>query len=702
MIKNIDQKVFGLQTKNTTYVLKINEEGLVENLYWGKRMEYLEDFLDVTSSNPAINVHGPQLYREECSSFGGMRFKETSMKVTFFDGVRDFRYQVEDVKIDQNHLELVLTDIYYPFAVHLHYEVYEEEDIIRKWRVAENRGEEPVVLERMYSAEYGLPGSGYQSVNYNGYWAAEFQAYNESVEAGKKVYESLNGLTAHSANPFFLVHKNATETEGEVYYGALEYSGNFKTVIEAVNTGYLNILIGISDTDFAWTLQGGENFETPAVYSGYSRRGFEEMSHTLHRFCTKHMMPEYLAGKPLPVLYNSWYSTTFDVQCRDQIELARRAAKMGVELFVVDDGWFEGRIDDTAALGDWYVDKNKFPNGLQELIEEVNNLGMKFGLWIEPEMTNPKSRLYEKHPDWIYRYDTREVLMGRNQYELDMANPEVVDYLIEVFDKLLKENHIEYIKWDMNRYASEMASRSRDKSQWKELWFRNTKGVYRLIDELRKRHPHVEFEACASGGGRVDYGAMKYFDEYWPSDNSDALDRLFMQHWYSYFYSVRYMRAWLTDDFGMNHRKIPLQFSMYCAMCGVLGIGTDLNKTSDEKLEQMAGYISVYKQIREIVQLGDIYRLNSLAEGDFHAVQYVKEDRSVVFVFLDHERYGNPYFHVRLRGLKENQKYRVAMKEEEMYKSGAYLMNMGIPVLLKGDYDSLLIQLEEADEKEQK
>lgn len=691
-----DDKLFALQTRNTSYILGLTEEGLIENRYWGKKIENPDDFLDVSSSNRTINVSGPQLYREECSSFGGMRFKETSMKVTFADGVRDFRYKLKDVKADERHLELVLQDICYPLAVHLHYEVFEEENIIKKWRVLENTGGDPIVLERICSAEYGLPGAGYETINYNGRWGAEFLAHSEPVRAGKKVYESLYGLTAHTVSPFFLVHKHAEGTRGDVYFGALEYSGNFKTVIEAVNCDYLNILTGISDTDFSWTLHEGESFETPAVYSGYVSNGFEEMTHTLHHFCFRHMMPEVLAEKPLPVLYNSWYSTTFDVQCEEQIALAKRAAKMGVELFVVDDGWFDGRCDDTAALGDWYVDKKKFPEGLQKLIREVNALGMKFGLWIEPEMTNKKSRLFEEHPDWIYCYPTREVLMGRNQYELDMSNPDVVDYLIGLFDKLLLENNIEYIKWDMNRYAAEMGSKNCASSQWKELWFRNTQGVFRLIRELRQRHPHVEFEACASGGGRVDYGAMKYFDEYWPSDNTDALDRLYMQEWYSYIYPVKYMRAWLTDDFGMDQRKIPLQFSMYSAMCGSLGIGTDLNKTSDERLEALAEYIKVYKEIRETVQLGDVYRLSSFNDGDLHAVQYVRGKESAVFAFLDHERYGNALYNLKLRGLRPEKRYSLVINGNENTKTGAFLMQAGISLILKGDYDSLLIRLKEA------
>ena len=695
-IQQIGNRVFGLQTKNTSYVIGVEPNGLLETLYWGKKIENLEDFQEYTAEDHKVpNLFGPQVIPEECSSFGGLRYHDTSMKVVFADGTGDFRYRVEKVLQDGEHLEIVLKDIFYPFAVHLHYEVFPENDIIKKWRVAENLGETPVELESFYSGEYSLPGNDYQTWNFNSRWGAEFRGHSDPIRAGKKVYESLYGLTGHNANPFFLVHKDAGETFGDVYYGALEYSGNFKTVIEAVNSEYLNILIGISDTDFSWSLQPGESFETPAVYSGYSDQGFEKMSQTLHRFCLEKLMPSYMAEKPLPVLYNSWYATTFDVRVKDQIALAETAAKLGVELFVIDDGWFDGRNDDTAALGDWYVDLSKFPNGLSELITAVKNLGMKFGIWIEPEMTNKKSKLYAAHPDWIYRYDNREVLMGRNQYELDMSNPEVVEYLIDIFDKLLTEKDIDYIKWDMNRYAAEVGSRNRDSSEWKEIWFRNTQGVYRLIRELRKLHPHVEFEACASGGGRVDYGAMRYFDEYWPSDNSDPLDRLYMQENYSFFYPIKYMRSWLTDDFGMDNRSVPLQFAMYTAMCGSLGIGTNLNETSEEKKEIIKDYVDVYKRIREVVQFGDLYRLKSFTRDEIHAVQYVKNERSVVFVFLDHEQYGKKYYCLTLRGLDQDKNYRIRMNGSEQVKNGGYLMNKGIYVELKGDYDSLLMELEE-------
>ena len=437
-VKGYKNEIYALQTRHTSYIIRVGEDRIPENVYWGKRIDRIEDFAGEASPAP-VNMQAPHCLREECASFGGMRFKESSMKVCFADGVRDFRVGRVYAETEENRLELVLEDECYPFRVRLCYEVFEEEDVIKKWRIVENTGEAPVVLERIFSAQFGLPGTGYESLNYNGRWGMEFQAVSEKITSGKKVYESFHGLTAHGNNPVFIVHKGLEEpfreNQGEVWFGSLEYSGNFKTIVEAVDAGFLNIVIGINDTDFAWTLKGGESFEAPAVYAGYTDGGLEDMSHRMHRFCRRHLMPSGLADKPLPVLYNSWYSTTFDVKCEEQIALAEKAARLGVELFVVDDGWFVGREHDRAGLGDWYVDRKKFPQGLKPLTEAVRGLGMRFGLWIEPEMVNPESRLYRLHPDWIYRYQTREVLMGRNQYILDMSRQEVREYLADFLQK---------------------------------------------------------------------------------------------------------------------------------------------------------------------------------------------------------------------------------------------------------------------------
>lgn len=677
-----------MNTRNTSYVMALDDDGVLQCLHWGGLTSNAGDYLGYKI--PVRRKRG-DTPREECSSFGTMHFKETSLKVRFDDGVRDFRPGFEGWKLDGDHLVITLKDIHYPFSVKLHYQVYEEEDIIEKWREAVYEGNGTMVLERFHSAEFSLSGTGYDSINFNGNWGREFDAASSRVTAGKTIYESLFGLTGHMTSPFFIVHRGADEEKGEVYFGTLAWSGNHKIVVEATPHDYTSILAGMSDTDAEIRIRRNDPLETPHVYAGYSANGFDAMSNHLSAFARQYIMPKTLRHKPLPVLYNSWYATTFDVKVEEQTALAEKAARMGVELFVVDDGWFKGRDHDRAGLGDWTPDEKKFSRGLAPLIEQVNALGMTFGIWIEPEMVNPDSDLYRKHPDWIFRYSTREIITSRNQYYLDFSNPDVIMYLKGCFDKLLAENNIAYIKWDMNRYIAEMGSSTCNPGEFKELWLRNTRGVYELRGYLLEKYPQVEFEACASGGGRVDYQALAFFDEFWPSDNTDPLDRLFIQENYSLVYPIKYMRAWLTDDFGMDDRKIPLRFGMHSAMCGSLGIGCDLNKRTAEEQEEIAGYIAEYKLLRDTIQFGELHRLKSLIRDEIQAVQYTGKKQTVLFVFLERERYGKKDHHIKLRGLDPNGKYRFTQDGIFYEKTGAFLMQNGLYLTLKGDYASDMI-----------
>lgn len=692
-----DGKLFALHTKNTSYVFFLDDDGILVHLYWGKRIDRLEDF-DVSTMEGEQGYHpNTDKKMEECSSYGMMRYKETSMKVEFSDGVRDFRYKVKEWKEEGNHLKIVLEDIFYPLRITLHYVVYEEENIIEKWRQAENLGDESIRLERFYSAEYTLPGKGYKSVNYNGTWADEMKPFEDTLCAGKKVYESLRGATAHVANPVFIIHKNAKEQQGEVWFGALAYSGNFKVVAEQTPYDYLNVQIGMSDTDFLWTLHKGDKFTAPSVYAGYSNKGFARMSHQMHRFAHAHIMPESTAKNPLRVLYNSWEATTFDVTCEGQMALAKKAAEAGAELFVVDDGWFGQRSSDHLGLGDWYVNEEKFPEGLEPLITCVKNLGMDFGIWIEPEMVNADSDLYRAHPDWIYRYKTRPVLEGRYQYMLDLTNPEVLEYLVSFIHRLLTENDISYIKWDMNRAMGECASAGLPKEEFKSIWYRHVQGFYYIIEELRKRHPDVEFEACASGGGRVDYGCMSRFDEFWTSDNTDPYDRLSIQEAYSLLYPAKYMRAWITDAADNEDRKIPLSFKAHCAMCGALGIGMNLNKISDEKLAELAGYVKEYKEIRSVIQFGTQTRLQSGSREGLYAVQYQNQKEAVLFTFLTLRPRGKYDYLIKLQNLEESSVYRFSADGCQMEKSGAYLMYHGLNLTFGGDFSSRCIRIKKIE-----
>lgn len=687
------EKLFILQTDHTMYVMKKDPQGILRHVYWGGPAGSAKDF-ETLPKEPGGNGYHPYVDRvmEEYSAFGGGHYKETALKLEYQDGTRDFRYKVTGYKAGNNTLCVCLTDSAYSCSVTLTYKIFEKEDIIRRQVQIRNQGDLPILLERIHSAQFGLPGTDYKSINFNGSWAAEFLRRQDTVSSGKKIYESLRGNTGHVANPCFILHRDASEEAGEVYFGVLAYSGNFKVVAEATPYDYTNVLIGISDTDFAWELGPGETLSTPCVYCGYTCKGLGDMSRSLHRLEQNYLMPEPFAKRELPVLYNSWYATYFDVCCEEQMKLADKAAALGVELFVVDDGWFGERMDDTKGLGDWHVDPKKFPEGLSLLIRHVKSLGMRFGIWIEPEMVNPDSDLFRAHPDWVYRFENREVLQGRNQYVLDLTREDVVRFMIETLDQLLSSHEISYIKWDMNRSIMETGVCGSNTTQRKQIWLRHMNNFYRVIKEIRKRHPDVEFEACASGGARVDLGAMEYFHEYWPSDNTDPFDRLFIQNGYSLLYPPKYMRAWVTDQpQSPTARKASLSFALHAAMCGSLGIGNNLNALKEDELALLREQIALYKRIRPIIQFGELYRLNNDTENSFWAVQYVKDGQSVIFAFLTRSRFGKNRWRIKARGLQNESLYQVRLPEETVKKSGAFLMNFGLEISLSGDYDSCKI-----------
>ncbi len=376
-------------------------------------------------------------------------------------------------------------------------------------------------------------------------------------------------------------------------------------------------------------------------------RGFGEMSRVLHRFERAHIAPRSTAQRPRPVLYNSWEATTFAVDEAGQKQLADRAAKLGVELFVMDDGWFGQRNDDHAGLGDWYVNPKKFPNGLKGLIGHVNSLGMKFGLWVEPEMVNPDSDLYRAHPDWAIHFPARPRTEGRNQLILNMAREDVKEHIFNLLDKLLADNHIEFIKWDMNRHFTEPGWPALAPADQKKIWVKYVTNVYEIIDRLRQRHPGVEIESCSGGGGRVDLNILSRVDQVWTSDNTEAFDRLKIQEGFSMAYPAKVMMDWVTDVPNLNGRSTPLQYRFLVAMMGSLGIGANLNHWSDKDFELASRMVTLYKDIRVTVQHGDLYRLFSPREGSLTANQYVSGDgkQSVLFAFLARPAIQSPGAH---------------------------------------------------------
>jgi alpha-galactosidase len=402
------------------------------------------------------------------------------------------------------------------------------------------------------------------------------------------------------------------------------------------------------------------------------------------------------------VLYNSWEATEFNVSEEGQIALAEKAAKLGVERFVIDDGWFGQRKDDHAGLGDWYVNKEKFPHGLKPVIDRVHALGMDFGIWVEPEMVNPNSELYRKHPEWAMNFPGRPRTEARNQLLLNLARPDVKDYVFNWLDDLVSNNDIAFLKWDYNRNWAEPGWDAVPVEDQKKIYVAYVHNLYDILDRLRKKHPKLEIESCSGGGGRVDLGILRRTDEVWPSDNTDALDRLTLQDGFSHAYTPGIMMAWVTDvPSGIDHRVVPLKFRFTVAMSGSLAVGSNLNKFTPDEMDASRAFITYYKNVRATVQRGSLYRLIAPEGSEYSATEYVAQDghQAVLFAYLHSQQFGTPFPPVYLRGLDESATYKVQgmdpnQLEQQGTFSGAYLMHHGLYLKLQSDYDSTSVTLE--------
>ena len=480
-------------------------------------------------------------------------------------------------------------------------------------------------------------------------------------------------------------------------------------VVESTSLHNVRVTAGYNPYDFSYTLAPGQSLETPKFYAGYTAGGHGEASRILHRFQLAEILPGKPEPRPRPIIYNSWEATEFAVTEAGQMALADKAAKLGVERFVVDDGWFGQRKDDHAGLGDWNVNLQKFPNGLKPLIDHVNALGMDFGLWVEPEMVNPDSELYRKHPDWAVQFPNRQHTEQRNQLVLNLARPDVAEFVFQFLDKLLTDNNIAFLKWDYNRNWSEpgwttapgSSSTTPSADAEKQIYVQYVSNLYDILQRLRAKHPKVEIESCSGGGGRVDLGILRYTDEVWPSDNTDALDRLDIQHGFTHAYTPEVMVAWVTDVPNyLDRRVIPLQFRFLVAMQGALGIGGNLNKWTPEEMETAGRLTAFYKTVRTTVQHGKLYRLQSPLDSEVSQVEYVAQDGSqaVLMAYLHSQHYGLAYPIVRLQGLDSRAMYRIYALDESKYPGettveGSVLMGAGVELKLAGDYDSTALEL---------
>jgi alpha-galactosidase len=677
---DIQQGVFGLHTRTTSYVFTVTAEGLLRHVHWGGRIDIKDVIVEPLwelSTNDLIRDITPQEY----PAFGRFRYNENALRLRWPDGGRevDLRYSSHEVG---DTLVVHLVDDK-GVQVDLNYEVLEDEDVIKRWAVI--HAQVPVVLESVASAQFHIPFQGLTLRNVAGRWGAEFQEVVQPVTS-KVVLESRRGVSNHHHNPYAVVSREATETEGRVWGMACAFTGNTKTVVEQTQYGGTLVQLGLNDHDLEIAVREGQSFTTPTVVATYSASGFDTLSQNFHAYGRSLMNPVQR-----PVLYNSWEATTFAVTCDGQISLARSAADLGAELFVVDDGWFgrrnpraDGSISD--GLGDWWVDPDKFPEGLGPLVDEVHRLGMQFGIWVEPEMVNPDSDLFAAHPDWIYHEQGREPDTARGQYVLNLTLPQVQTFITQTLDALLSEHDIAYVKWDANRPMSQVGAE-------RDVWYRHISALYEIVAEVKRRHPGVLIEACASGGGRIDFGALAVFDDFWTSDNTDALDRLEIQRAYSLVYPPAAMRAWVTDvpNF-LSQRSIPLTFRFHSAMTGTLGIGCDLTAMSAEDLALSAKLVAQYKELRPLMQY--LHRLENPSGNDYRLVQYSATQGAVLFAFLPSSRLGHTATTVRLRGLDPEAMYRFTLDWQEHEVSGQYLMQRGFRLWLQGDYASTVIRFD--------
>ena len=718
MIRKLDGEriAFVLDTQNTTYVFSVAPSGHLEHLYYGGRVtltdasecEAFRDKREFEAGNSIVysKQHPTVLLEDMCLEFstqGHGDVREPFLELVRADGSRstDFLYASSVIDNEPSdfttlpssyaeegkaeHLCVTLTDN--ELVLELHYRVYPDCDVITRSARLRNEGKDTVVLERLMSAQIDIPFSGVCVTSFHGAWAREMNKNTALLTAGKFVVESRAGCSSNRANPFFMVHSPATtEHTGNVYGFNLIYSGNHYSAIEVNAYGKTRIVSGIQPEGFRFLLKQDECFETPEAVMTYSDHGFSGQSVNMHRFVREHIVRGVWKHKPRPVLINSWEAFYFNISEHGMIALAKAGKKLGAELFVMDDGWFGERNDDSHSLGDWEPSKQKLSGGLKPLVEKIKDLGMDFGIWVEPEMVNTDSELYRRHPEWAMAVKGRLHSEGRNQRVLDLANPDVQDHIIQAMSKIFSSADIRYVKWDMNRIFSDVYSPYLPPERQGETAHRYICGLYRVMRVLTERFPNILFEGCASGGNRFDLGILCYFPQIWASDNTDAICRATIQEGYSYGYPQSCLGAHVSAV--PNHqtlRKTPLEARFAVAAFGILGYECDVRDFDSARKDTVRRQIAEYKQWREVLQYGQFYRVLT---GNMHEWICVSDDKSrAVGLLLQELTQPNTQAQrFYATGLEASRKYRLYNIPDRVdIKQFGSLINTVTPIRVKQD-----------------
>ena len=718
-------RLFHLHTKDSTYQMYADESGVLLHTYYGKRIDggNLSDLIfqaDVGFSGYPPEAKGDRTYSLDClpqelPSDGVGDYRESCVSLVHEDGsmAADFRFESYEIlpyaykvkgmpalydtdKEKSSSLVITMRERASQVAVRLFYGVFEEENVITRALTVENRGEERVLLTKCLSCCLDFQFGDYDMITFAGRHAMERSPERTRIRRTKLEVGSRRGTSSHHYNPsVILCAPEATEDFGDCYGLCLVYSSNFTACAQMDQRGQTRALMGISPEHFSFSLGKGETFEAPQVILSYSDEGFAKLSHQYHKILKEHMCRGKYQYAKRPVLLNNWEATYFNFNKEKLIALARQAAGLGIEMLVLDDGWFGKRDDDNSGLGDWFVNEKKLGGSLKELGEEIHALGLKFGLWFEPEMVSEDSNLYREHPDWALAIPGREPNRSRNQLVLDMSREDVREYLLGQLTEILSGAPIDYVKWDMNRSISDIYSHVYTGSRNGEVYHRCILGVYDLLEKFLERFPDILLEGCSGGGGRFDAAMLYYSPQIWCSDNTDAVNRLSIQYGTSFFYPVSSMGAHVSAV--PNHqtgRATPFQTRGHVALSGSFGYELDINKMTEEEKRLVKEQLADFHKYYSLTHEGTYYRLTGL-DGRFCAWEFVDEEKNhALQTLVMTSAEGNPLpVHTTVKGLAPDKNYRCS--ENGHIHSGRTWMNGGLTLSkVPGEYESVLIEWE--------
>ena len=698
------RKAFLIQTANSSYAFGVGPDALLLNLHWGGRIDRIDDIpepLETYYFHQASSTRRARFCRAEYPASADGFHLEPCLKVEKPDCLVQLKLAFASHEIQDDQLQVVLKAAGYPLQVTLHYRVYPEFNLIDRWVEVKNEGTEKVLIENIQSAVWYVPHTHkYRLTHLAGTWCAEWQVRREILEQGEKVLESRNGISGHQHVPFFALDQDglATEKDGTVWFGTLQWSGSWKMIVEQDPNHQVRVSGGYNDYDFALELAPGETHRTPVFTAGFTRGGFGEASRLLHRYQRKHLYPKNMLDVEVPIVYNTYGSIRGERVTEENVmTLVPRAAQIGVEMFIIDAGW-------QTAIGEWTVHAGKFPRGLKPIIDEVHRNGMKFGLWIEPERVVNDARLFNEKNEWLFAKNKRDAM-------INLARRDVLEYVYEEMAKLLRENDVSYLKLDFNRYFE-----IPDVPDRRTMRTKYTENFYELFARLRKEFPNVFFENCASGSGRPDLKMDAYFARMNRCDNQDTLDCIKLQEGFTYLHPA-YMAGGaghISYDitYMMNHREPPFRFMAHAGMMGWLATSLPLDKATPDELAELKGYFELFKKIRHVTCRGEIHRLASLRENPYAAFEFVLPDRSeaLLFVFGHGLQFGQRIPNLLMESLDPEKVYAVEVHGEhpspkDIYlpktrpayraRSGRGLMEVGLPVDLFGDCDSRIFHFKE-------